>query len=345
MNPFKPNNYSVVFMTMTELAQIGYDNYYQMLSDTVRMQAYKKAIFQTVKPGDIVIDLGAGTGILGLWAIQAGAARVYAIEKTNAIELAKNIAQANHCQDKMVFIQKNSLQVSLAEKADVLISETLGSFAIDENTLLFTNDARKRLLKENGKMIPQGFDIFACPVEAKQAYQKIDFWRHIDGLDFSPAFDLFSGKIMIEAIERKNLLSDAKKIASINLLQDNHPDFYSRHYFPIKKSGTIHGVVGWFKVCLNDNIHINTAPGKPLTHWKQAFFPFRESIDVIQNDVLDWSIRVSGTQPDSDDCKIHYQYRCTQLKKEFQSADKKPGRNDPCPCGSGKKYKKCCLAV
>jgi len=22
----------------------------------------------------------------------------------------------------------------------------------------------------------------------------------------------------------------------------------------------------------------------------------------------------------------------------------KPGRNDPCPCGSGKKYKKCCLA-
>lgn len=24
--------------------------------------------------------------------------------------------------------------------------------------------------------------------------------------------------------------------------------------------------------------------------------------------------------------------------------DKKPGRNDPCPCGSGKKYKSCCLA-
>lgn len=22
----------------------------------------------------------------------------------------------------------------------------------------------------------------------------------------------------------------------------------------------------------------------------------------------------------------------------------KPGRNDPCPCGSGKKYKQCCLS-
>ncbi len=332
-------------MTMTELAQIGYENYYQMLSDPVRMQAYKKAIFQIIKPGDIVIDLGTGTGILGLWAIQAGAARVYAIEKTNAIELAKSIAQANHCQDKMVFMQKNSLQVSLPEKADVLISETLGSFAIDENTLLFTNDARKRLLKENGKILPQGFDIFACPVESKQAYEKIDFWRHIEGLDFSPAFDLFSGKIMIEQINKQCLLSEAKKIASFDLMQDNNPDFHSRHYFPIKKAGKIHGIAGWFTVYLSDNITIDTAPGKAITHWKQAFFPFRESIDVIKNDVLDWSVKISGTQPDSDDCKIHYQYRCTQLKNETQSPNKKTGRNDPCPCGSGKKYKKCCLAV
>ena len=28
----------------------------------------------------------------------------------------------------------------------------------------------------------------------------------------------------------------------------------------------------------------------------------------------------------------------------FKSAAPKPGRNDPCPCGSGKKYKHCCLA-
>jgi len=27
---------------------------------------------------------------------------------------------------------------------------------------------------------------------------------------------------------------------------------------------------------------------------------------------------------------------------EPAKAEKEPGRNDPCPCGSGKKYKKCC---
>jgi uncharacterized protein YecA (UPF0149 family) len=39
---------------------------------------------------------------------------------------------------------------------------------------------------------------------------------------------------------------------------------------------------------------------------------------------------------------------CTKLqsstRQENQLASKKPkvGRNDPCPCGSGKKFKKCC---
>lgn len=41
--------------------------------------------------------------------------------------------------------------------------------------------------------------------------------------------------------------------------------------------------------------------------------------------------------------------RREELRKEFKRSktvvkEKVPGRNDPCPCGSGKKYKKCCGA-
>lgn len=32
-----------------------------------------------------------------------------------------------------------------------------------------------------------------------------------------------------------------------------------------------------------------------------------------------------------------------QLTKQEAEPEKEPGRNDPCSCGSGKKYKKCCL--
>ena len=88
-------------MEEVELAQQGYEHYYGMLSDKVRMQAYRDAIFNTVKSGDVVVDLGAGTGLLGIWAIQAGASKVYAIEKTSAINLAKEIARVNNCLDKI----------------------------------------------------------------------------------------------------------------------------------------------------------------------------------------------------------------------------------------------------
>jgi preprotein translocase subunit SecA len=33
------------------------------------------------------------------------------------------------------------------------------------------------------------------------------------------------------------------------------------------------------------------------------------------------------------------------LHGSFLGAGRKVGRNDPCPCGSGKKYKKCCLTA
>ena len=41
--------------------------------------------------------------------------------------------------------------------------------------------------------------------------------------------------------------------------------------------------------------------------------------------------------------------KMVQIVKDFKRSktvhkEKEPGRNDPCPCGSGKKYKKCCGA-
>jgi uncharacterized protein YecA (UPF0149 family) len=37
-------------------------------------------------------------------------------------------------------------------------------------------------------------------------------------------------------------------------------------------------------------------------------------------------------------------WACFQPPRAPQGVKKKVGRNEPCPCGSGKKYKKCCGA-
>ncbi len=308
------------------------------------MDAFREAIFKTVKTGDVVVDMGAGTGLLSIWALQAGARKVYAIEKTDAINLAREVAKANHVLDKIVFINQNSMDVELPELADVLISETLGSFGIDENTIQFTRDARSRFLVKGGKLIPESIELFVAPVNNTEIYNKIDFWRHIPDINFSPAFDLFSKKIMIENISAHNLLCKPDRIAQIDLRVANDDFFNTRLYMKIHKPGTIHGVGGWFHCVLCEGVEIITAPGNPETHWKQAFFPFKDPIEVIAGDVLDWSVSIGAKEKDSDDTLISYEYRCTQLKNETQHIqNSNAGRNEPCPCGSGKKYKKCCL--
>lgn len=328
-------------MNTMKNAQIAYDDFYQMLSDQHRMDAYQRAIRQVVKADDVVVDLGAGTGILGFLALKAGAKKVYAIEKSESIELAKAIAHQNGVSHQVEFINENSKDVTLPELADIIISETLGSFGVDENTLEFTCDARDRLLKPGGVLLPHAIKLYLTPVEAVHCYKKIDFWRQINGIDFMPAFDVFSKKIMVESIQKKHFLAESQLFKAIDFYQAGCHPIESKNYFNIFKKGIIHGVAGWFDLALTDSEILSTSPLKPVTHWKQAFFPIREPVNVIPGDVMELVMSVMPQSQDSDNTTISYQYRCTQLALE-KTQTEKTGRNDPCVCGSGKKYKKCC---
>ena len=106
-----------------------------MLQDRVRTHAFKEAIFRHVRAGATVLDIGTGTGILALLAFQAGAERVYAIESTPFIDVAKKIAAQNGYQDRVRFIRGDSRDIRLPQKANILVSETMGSLGIDENIL------------------------------------------------------------------------------------------------------------------------------------------------------------------------------------------------------------------
>ena len=90
-------------------------DYGAMISDGVRMDAFVRALRGAVKPGAIVIDIGTGTGIFALLACRFGARRVYAIEPEDAIEVAREIAAANGCADRIEFIQAMSTRVTLPE--------------------------------------------------------------------------------------------------------------------------------------------------------------------------------------------------------------------------------------
>ena len=108
------------------------------------------------------------------------------------------------------------------------------------------------------------------------------------------------------------------------------------------------------------------AQKNPKQEYKQeAFLMFSEMLDQVKHDTISTLARIR-IQSEQDITRMEEQRRAEQSKdinrlskintfnseKEdnegkmsastFVRKDKKIGRNDPCPCGSGKKYKQCC---
>ena len=100
--------------------------YGQMVGDRTRVDGYFEALRNAIHPGSVVLDIGTGTGIFALLACRLGARKVYAIEPSDAISLARNIADANGCREKIDFLQEMSTKVTLPERADVIVSDLRG---------------------------------------------------------------------------------------------------------------------------------------------------------------------------------------------------------------------------
>ena len=116
---------------------------------------YKQAIERHVKPGMVVIDAGAGTGVLAIFAAKAGARKVYAIEHSDMAERIQWLAEENGVAGQIQVVQANFAAVQLPEKADVLITETFGSWALAEGAAPELKHCIESNLKADGKCLPE----------------------------------------------------------------------------------------------------------------------------------------------------------------------------------------------
>ncbi len=141
------------------------DEHRLYLRDRHRVSAYERALREVVRPGDIVVDLASGTGILGMLACRAGARRVYAIEEGGIAGLARQIARANGFEDRITSVRGNSRLVTLPERADVVVCDQIGGFGLEAGIFELAKDVRQRFLRPGGTFVPSAVELVVAPVE------------------------------------------------------------------------------------------------------------------------------------------------------------------------------------
>lgn len=253
-----------------------------MLADGVRAEAFERAISRTVRPGDVVVDLGAGTGLLSLMACRAGASKVYAIEESPIPGLVESIAGANACSDRIVLVRGNSRKIALPERADVVVSETIGAFAFSEDILPSLVDARERLLKPSGSIIPERLEVYLAPVESfEEGIGLLE--RPMRGFDFTPARRHVPVGTMAAArrVRRSHFLADAATAYDIDFRTADAAISFDRTLsFTAARDGTLHGFVGFWEAQLHGDVRLRCDPDGPPLHWPPVLFRLPAGIPV-----------------------------------------------------------------
>ena len=157
----------------------------RMLADPPRMEFYRAAIERRIRPGDRVIDLGTGTGILAALASRQGAACVYAIDHSAILDTARVLAVANNLE-RVEFIAAHSTEFSVAGRVDVILHEQMGDCLFDEGMVANVCDLRDRLLKPGGLILPSQFEFFCEPVKVRDERHVPFIWElKVCGYDYS----------------------------------------------------------------------------------------------------------------------------------------------------------------
>jgi protein arginine N-methyltransferase 1 len=266
-------------------------DYGSMTADRVRMDAYAEALQRSVRSGSVVVDLGAGAGIMSLLAAQLGAAKVYAIDPSGALELGRSIARANGMADRILFFNACSEAVTLPERADVLISDIRGVLPLLGENFRALRDARERFLKPEGIFIPQRDTLWAALVEAPAAYNDLVGGWQAKGLDLSAGRHMVLNSWIRRRVTPAQLLTAPVQWSHVDYRSLTGPAVSGRVETGIHRAGTVHGISLWFETALVEGVGFSNAPGQPEAIYGQAFFPLLEPIAVEVDDHVQIAIR------------------------------------------------------
>jgi protein arginine N-methyltransferase 1 len=240
-------------------------DYGAMIADAARTQAFFRALRAAITPDSIVVDIGAGTGIFSLLACRLGARRVYAIEPDDAIQVAKAMAVANGCSDRIEFTQDLSTNISLPERADVMVSDIGGVLPWFRNHITSIVDGRRRFLAPDGVLIPRRDTAWLAVVEAEDWYAQQTAPLKNKGLeiDMEAAWNIVSNTFNRTNVKCQHLLTEVRQWTSVDYADVENPDVRGSAEWSVQRHGVGHGLALGFDRVLAPGVRISNAPSTP----------------------------------------------------------------------------------
>lgn len=267
-----------------------FDEHRHYLDDTARLSAFDRAIRAVVRPGDVVADLGCGSGILGLMAVRAGAARVYAIDDSGMVDVARRLAHANGVAGRVVHIAGLSTRVDLPEPVDVVLADQMGHLGFEAGVLEYFDDAARRWLRPGGRLLPGRVTTWLAPVEAPEMTAVVDFWRvrRPAGFDVSAVHDGAVNTGYPTRFSAPQRLAPGQPLLQWVTGAMAVTAAHGRAVFRIERTGMLSGLAGWFVADLADAVTLTNEPGAPdQIDRRQAFLPLAAPIRVERGDDVD----------------------------------------------------------
>ncbi|KAL3119496.1 hypothetical protein niasHT_009010 [Heterodera trifolii] len=292
-----------------------------MLQDFTRTATYQRAIFDNWHDfrGKVVLDVGAGTGILSFFAAQVGAKRVYAVEASSMSAHCKQLVDANGFSSVIEVLSAKIEEVELPEQVDVIVSEPMGYMLVNERMLESFMYARK-FLRPGGRMFPTRADLhlalFTDDALYAEQQQRAAFWAQqtfhgvalgvlqepaLDELFRQPVVDAWSGAILASPSVKWTVNFERDPVERLHRIQIPFT-------MNVKRSCHVHGLASWFDVAFDGTngrtVWLSTAPTEPLTHWYQVRCLIKRPMLVLTGQDVRGSLEMVANDKQSYDMEL-----------------------------------------
>ncbi|XP_025110690.1 histone-arginine methyltransferase CARMER-like isoform X1 [Pomacea canaliculata] len=301
-----------------------------MMQDYIRTSTYQRAMLANLSDfhDKVVLDVGAGSGILSFFAIQAGARRVYAIEASSMANHCETLVKENSLDGQIIVIPGKVEEVDIPEQVDTIISEPMGYMLFNERMLESYLHAKK-WLKPGGKMYPSQGDLHIAPFTDEalymEQYTKANFWyqESFHGVNLcslrNAAVSEYFKQPIVDTFDIRICLAKSNKFV-IDFQTADEKDLHVIDIpltFSMMQGGMIHGLAFWFEVGFLGTdyaVWLSTSPTEPLTHWYQVRCLVETPVLVKQGQTLTGHVRLRCNTRQSYDVDIEINIPGTSAK-------------------------------